>query len=1058
MENTPTNEYVLGIDLGTSSLGWAAIGVIDGEPSGLIRAGVRIFDAGMDESKGLGREESRNKARRDARLRRRQTWRRGRRLKKILGLLQRFRLLPPGDASTPAARQDLLNELDRRILASPWFAAKRASGKFPEPDHTMPYILRAAALDEPLDSHFLGRALYHLAQRRGFLSNRKQSPRRDGDDEGAVKEGIAKLRSDAEQSAARTLGEFFSHLAPSQERIRSRWTPRDMYEAEFDAIWNAQRPHHPGILTEARKKELRRAVFFQRPIWFDPNSIGKCELEPGKHRAPAHLLACQRFRLLQTVNNLRIIPPGEPETDLTPKDRQKLVDALQTNRDMTFTQVHKLLGLTKECVFNLERGGEKTIKGNRTNADFLGAIGGRWTNMSPEERNRLVEYVNAFQNPDKLSEAAQKKWGLDAEAAEKLSEISLEPDYASLSRQAIEKLLPLLETGVRYGEARKMVYHESFRAGAAAPALPPVDQALPEIRNPAVTRSLTELRKVVNAIIRQHGKPTHIRIELARELKKSKKQREAISQNNRRNESARANAVKEVVATAGITQPRPDDIRKFLLAEECGWICPYTGRSISVEALLGHDAQFEIEHIIPFSRSMDNSFQNLTLCYVDENRTVKGNRTPFEAYAGNPEKYDAVIERVRRFKGDASAAKLRRFKMNGEELATFLDEFRNRQLNDTSYASRLAANYLSTLFGGLADAEHERRIHTVSGQATYDFRRLWQLNSILNDGPTSNGGYMPKSRDDHRHHAVDAVVIGLTDASMIKRLADAAQRAPAERRRRFASLQAPWNNFVDSVRAEIDRLVVSHRVSKKVSGALHEETAYSAPGTDGAVRVRRSLSPNIKSTKQISKSEVNDIVDPRVRTLVQTKLEELGGDLRRFADEANLPRLGTKRAGQIPIKKVRIRLQKPVFRVAAPPAARYVAVDSNHHVELIATVDEDGRREDWDGRVVTMRDAYERMKKGDPVIDKTCQMGEEYRFSLSPGEVIECSREGAAPELLVYKGVSQYTAGAVVISLLPPNDARKNPKLIRVVPNRLRQWHARKVAVSPLGELREAHD
>src|SRR5579875_1031953 len=946
-----------------------------------------------------------------------------------VNLLQRFDLLPPAPSIsehlpnghrrpiTPEQRQDLLNQLDRRILSSAWFQTKVNSGAFPEPEHTMPYILRAAALDEPLEPHMFGRALDHLGQRRGFLSNRKQAPKKN-DDEGAVKEGIAELRKAMQTSGARTLGEYFSRLNPSTERIRRRWTSRDMYEKEFNAIWDAQAPHHADLLTPERKKQIYDTIFFQRPLWLDPGTVGNCELEPGEKRAPAYLLVSQRFRLLQTVNHLRVLPPDDVDMPLTPTDRKKLVDALETKGDLTFKEISKLLKLEKGYKFNLESGGEKRIKGNRTNAAFYAAFGERWLAMSPEERDRAVEYVHSFQKAEKLKDAARRKYDLTEEQAEQLAGISLEADYMNLSRKAIEKFLPLLEEGVTYGEARKKLYPESFEAREAMPMLPPVETALAQIRNPAVMRSLTELRKVVNALVRRYGKPSCVHLELARDLKKSKKQRQAISENNRRNESARAKAAEAIIkADVGISAPSPDDIRKVLLAEECHWTCPYTGRSISMRSLLGPEPQFDIEHIIPFSRSMDNSFQNLTLCYVPENRSVKGNRTPWQAYHGDPKRYQAVLDRVRKLAGDRQtvAAKLRRFTMTDDELEGFLEDFRNRQLNDTAYATSLAAKYLGLLYGGGNDADGRKRVQATSGQATAYFRSLWKLNSILNDGPTSDGGAVPKSRDDHRHHAVDAVVIGLTDAAMIKRLSDAAQRAPLEHRRRFASLEAPWPNFVDSVRTEIDRIIVSHRVSKKVSGALHEETFYSAPRADGTVHVRRSISANVRSTRQISKSELDDIVDDRVREAVKAKLDELGGDLKKFADERNLPCLLTRNGSRVPIRKARIRRARPVFSL---DRVRHVSTDSNHHVELIATLDAHGNEAEWQGRVVPMRDAYLRVRLHAPVIDRTCDPSEEYKFSLCPGEVIECWR-GDGPELLVYKGVSQYTAGQVVISLLP---------------------------------------
>jgi len=1066
------SEYILGIDLGSNSLGWAILGLIDGEPAQLIRAGARVFEAGMDNTKGLGNEESRNKARREARLHRRLLWRRRRRLTKLFNLLQRFGLLPAAPVAPlpsssnghrppllPEQRQDFLNELDKQILSSAWFQAK--ASLFPEPKHTMPYILRASALDEPLEPYFLGRALYHLAQRRGFLSNRKQVAKKD-DDEGAVKEGIAELRKAMQEKQAHTLGEYLSHLDPAVERIRCRWTARDMYEKEFNAIWDAQALHHPDLLTLERKKQIYNAIFYQRPLWFDPNTIGQCELESGQRRAPRSSFVAQRFRLLQAVNNLRIELPDRSERSLTLEERDELVQELEIKGDRTYAQARKLLKIPKEARFTIEHGGEKTLRGNRTTAEFCAVFGQqRWLEeMSAAEHDQALHDVLSIQKEDVLQRRAIKHWKLDEESAKKFARISPEPDYFNLSRKAIEKLLPLLETGTTYAEARKHIYPESFEAQEPKALLPPVERSLTEIRNPAVMRSLTELRKVVNAVVQQYGRPSYVHLELARDLKKSKKQRVAISEKNRRNEKSRAEAAKKIMAEASISEPKPDDIRRFQLAEECHWMCPYTGRSISMRSLFGPEPEFDIEHIIPFSRSMDNSFQNVTLCYVPENRSVKGNKTPHQAYSGDEQRYEAILDRVRKFSGDrqTAAAKLKRFAMNGDELEAYLEDFRNRQLNDTAYATSVAAKYLGLLYGGLTDPDGNRRVQATSGQATSYFRSLWKLNSILNDGPTANGGYVPKSREDHRHHAVDALVIGLTDAAMIKRLSDAAQRAPIEHRRRFASLQSPWPNFTDTVRAEVEKIVVSHRVSKKVSGALHEESIYSRPaGENGEVRIRKPLA-------SLTKPEIEKIADEGVKKLVQRKLEELGGDPKKFPppeDRENLdrfPSFVTSDGRRIPIKRVRISKAVPTFALGEGRTARHVTSESNHHVEIIATLDDRGKEIDWEGRVVPMRDAYMRAKKGAAVIERMCKQGEEYKFSLCPGEVIECHRGGTEPELLVYKGVSQYTAGQVVVSLLALNDARKNPKLIRVVPNRVRQWHARKVVVSPLGEAAEAYD
>ena len=1079
METRASPDYVLGIDLGSNSLGWAMIGLEDGQPAKLLRAGVRVFEAGMEGDIESGQEESRNLKRREARLHRRQLWRRARRLRRVFNLLQRFGLLPPGEGSLPEKRQDFLNELDKTILSSPWFAAKKISGVYPEPEQTLPYILRAAALDERLEPHFLGRALYHLAQRRGFLSTRKKAKAAKEEEEGVVKQGISDLRRKMEEAKARTLGEFFARIPPSEERIRGRWTARPMYEEEFQQIWNAQAKFHGELPTDERKKLLFQAIFYQRPLKDQPELIGHCELEPEERRAAAYLVTSQRFRLLQTVNNLTILPPGEPEKKLTPADRAKLIEALELHGDQTFPHIRKLLGLTRNYGFNLERGGEKSIKGNRTNSDFYAVFGERWSRMSPEERQRAILDVRSIQKPETLLRRAREYWKLDEEAAQRFCDISLEPDYLNLSRRAMEKLLPLLEDGITYGEARRLLYPERFQAVEPLPLLPPVQDALTEIRNPAVTRCLTELRKVTNAIVRQYGKPGEIHIELTRDLKQPKKRRQDRADRMRANEKARKAAAKRIVEEAGISDPSPDDIRKVLLAEECRWECPYTGKSISMRKLVGPESEFQIEHIIPFIRSLDNSFLNLTLCHVEENK-VKANKTPYEAYSGDPERYERILERVKRFQGDKGivAQKLHRFLMTPEQVEEFLAGFTARQLTDTAYASRLAADYLGLLYGGVVDQAHVRRVQATSGQVTAYLRNLWLLNTILRDGETTHGGYATKPRDDHRHHAVDAVAIALTDAGTVKQLSDAAQRAPLERRRRFASLQAPWPDFVDSVRQEINRIVVSHRVSKKVSGALHEETIYSAPvaagGTcpdligsppgatlkGGATDVRHVRKP----LASLTKTEIEDIVDPGVRQRVLDKLEELGGDIKKFTKEENLPFLLAKDGRRIPIKRVRLRKKTPTVTLGEGRRAREVTPGSNHHIEIFAELDEHGEEVEWDGQVVSMFEAHQRMKAGQPIVQKDQGPDHLFKFSLAQGEVVECDDKQQGRSLFVFRKVTQFTAGGIQIGFAPLNDARKAREIqvsrawLWATPNTVGERHARKVAVSPLGEVSEAHD
>ncbi|HEX6938626.1 MAG TPA: hypothetical protein VF158_04390, partial [Longimicrobiales bacterium] len=402
MSDRPT---ILGLDLGAASIGWALLSARTENdslrPDGLVAAGARIFQAGMEGDMEAGREESRAKGRRDARLARRQTERRMRRLRGVFNALRSAGLLPthPDLDVSSAGRHETILRLDQEI---------RESGRLDRLAHAigvtgaadkLPYVLRAAALDHPLEPHELGRALYHLAQRRGFLSNRR-SPRRD-DEESVVHEGISQLRDDMARTSSRTLGEHLSRIDPHQRRIRARYTARAMLIDEFEAIWASQQRFHPSILAPELKKRIYDRIFRQRPLKSQSDKIGRCELEPKRRRAPWALLAAQRFRMLQSVNNLRIRNDYGVEYELTPEQRQVLIAELDKKKEVTFDRIRRLLKMP-DVTFNLERGGEKRLRGNETNAILAKVFGDRWWRFDLDTRNAIVEDLLSIQKAETL--------------------------------------------------------------------------------------------------------------------------------------------------------------------------------------------------------------------------------------------------------------------------------------------------------------------------------------------------------------------------------------------------------------------------------------------------------------------------------------------------------------------------------------------------------------------------------------------------------------------------------------------------------------------------------
>ncbi|MCH9031416.1 MAG: type II CRISPR RNA-guided endonuclease Cas9 [candidate division Zixibacteria bacterium] len=1056
MSNSKT---ILGLDLGTNSLGWAIV-----QPGNkrkrLIDIGVRVFEAGLDKLEQKGKGESRNLERRSARLARRQTDRRSRRKSKLLGQLQKIGLLPGGKIECSQDRHEYINTLDSTLGS--------------------PYELRSRALSEKLKPEEIGRALYHLGQRRGFLSNRK-SPPKDKKEDGIVQGAIKELAEEISRSGSRSLGQHFSVLVQKGDRVRGRYTGREFYQKEFELIWEKQQSYHPDLMTEDCKRRIHRTIFHQRPLKSQKNLVGRCQLERDQRRAPWALLESQRFRYLQKLVDLKVIDKvtGE-ERALTDGEFAIATELCEKTVILKLSGLRKALSLSaRSTTFNLEAGGEKSIPGNSTAARLRKALGDQiWCELGPQSQNALIVELRNIDDDNALRSRLKKLWGFDDETLNRLAQVQLESSYCRFSLKAIRKLLPELELRTSLNTIIREIYPERWeRNESPCSTLPAIstnvyripvsdsrrwrakvfvgaDEVLGELRNPIVERSLAELRSVVNAIIGRYGKPDEIHIELGRDLRQASKQREDTWKKNRANEKARKDAAERILKETQNENPSRDDILKVLLADECEWTCPYTGKKIKMSDLFGTQPRFDIEHIIPFKRCLDDSYMNKTLCLAEENRNVKRDRTPYEAYQSS-QKWDDMLQRVKAFKGSAGRAKLRRFEMHGEELDELLSGFTSQQLNDTRWASIWGKRYLGLLYGGVdsagIDGQGKRRVQASSGRITGHLRWLWGLNSVLGDGDF-------KSRDDHRHHAVDAVVIALTNASTVKRLSDAAKRADSSGQKRlYSDIEPPWEGFRDEIKSRIESIVTSHRVQKRVRGALHKDTFYGLPRKRDTgktyVHMRVSLS-------SLTAKDIDKIVDQTVREKVRNHLEKHNGDLKRaFGHEENLP---DAISGGKKIRRVRIeRTLETYFTVGEADRERRVRTDSNHHIEIVAILNEKGEPMKWEGHVVSLFEAYRRRLREEPIVKRDWGENKRFVFSLANSETIEldCSEGGRARGLFILHTIGTST----IIRFTGVNDARTltviGRKGLTTFPEPLRiKLRCQKVFVTPLGEVRRAND
>ncbi len=1009
---------ILGLDLGSNSIGWALLESkteTGNDFTDIIDAGVRIFQEGVDRST-TGAELSKNAQRRAARGARKLHKRRNQRRYILRNLLEQTGLFP----KSPEAAETVMK--------------------------LNPYDLRARGLDEKLSLHELGRVFYHINQRRGFKSNRKA-----GESDGKVATALSELQQQIDDSECRTLGEYLASIDPREQRIRCRYTKRSMYENEFELLWSRQATFYPDVLTDELKKSIHNISFYQRPLKVQKFLIGLCEFEKrqvigregelvwsGKKRSSKGSWYAQQFRMLSEINNLKVID-GDNEWQLS-EDldlRDKLINALQRKKTMNFSAIRKLLFSKgddpwEHIRFNIEEGGRDKLKGNATEYSLRSVLKKKYDILSLEQRDALIHDL-LFIEEDAIIHRHCKLLGLDDESTAKVMAIKLEDSYFHLSQKAIKKLLPYLEQGLKYSDAVEAAGYQ--RRDQMDDTIVSQLGEPPQLRNPIVQKALYEVRKVVNAIVREYGKPARIRIEMARDLKTSAKQRKEASfqnkKNRKRNEEIRTRLEKEY----GIAHPSRDDVIKYRLWEECNHTCPYTNQTISAAMLFS--SEIEIEHILPYSRTLDDSYINKTLCFSSENK-IKGNQTPYEAYHADKDRFHTMLARVRKFSGQFGYKKFNKFRQKSIDLNSFIE----RQLNDTRYISREVSAYLEQLVG-------KYHVQVGKGQMTSTLRHLWGLNKILHDSGE-------KTREDHRHHAVDAVVTALSTPKALKAMSAASKYGRLDKLS-IEQFPVPWDSFRHDVEEEIQSIVISHRVMRKIRGALHEETAYGAlKFTD---KKQQKMYAVRKPVSTLSHKEITQIGDERIRAAICSYVLSKGFDPKDSADvkkalkeaEANPPLMAT---GQ-PIK--RVRLHKPFSKMRMlknrqKHPYRGVQEGSNHHMVIYEYEDKKGNQKRG-GVVVSMFEAAQRARRGESVIQRKLEEGQRFVMSLSINELVKVPAGEDAFE--VYRVQKMNAATQIFLRKHTAANISDKSTLLSAYPN---TFKGQKIVVDPLGRIYPSND
>lgn len=1144
---------ILGIDTGTNSLGWAIVEKKADEYR-LLDKGVNIFQEGVKIEKGIESSKAADRtAHKAARVR---NYRIKLRKIRLLRILSDAHLCPPLSKAELSAWR-LKKEYPKNDLFMQWQGTDDESEK-------TPYAYRHKCLHECLDfnsmtdRYILGRVFYHIIQRRGFLSNRKDQ---SADDTGKVKESICNLTQEMHDAGYEYLGDYFYSLYNKGEKIRNHYTARnEHYLAEFKAICEKQKLDKnlgPEIV-----RQIEKAIFDQRPLKSQKGQVGKCVFEKNKTKCPSSHPMYEEFRMLSFINNIKIQTPNDSALrPLSAEERELIMPlffrkSIIKKKQFDFEDIAKKLAPKKHYGFYKKSSDaempylfnypmDTSVSGCPVTAALKDIFGDNWidslceTYTLAEDKSRL-NVVNDiwhalffYTDETKLAEFGKNRLQLDDEEAKKFCEISLPSDYASLSLKAICKILPYLRRGLIYSHAvflgnlcevmpqyewnmeemrnaaidniiyemnqidskdartfevcikeylkeqyhvsdekLQKLYHPSMMEmyprvqrtnnhGVYQLGSPRIDS----VRNPMAMRSMFRLRKLVNRLL-EEGKidqDTEIHIEFARELNDANK-RNAIAAYTKENQNKNDEARKKIrnlfkAETGNDIEPTDADVLKYVLWEEQGHICLYTGKQIRISDFVGANPKFDIEHTIPRSVGGDSTRMNLTLCDSRFNREVKKTKLPTELPNHDEimarindwrEKYESLDGQIRRQKKMSKGAttkdqkdafirkrhllELQRDYWRGKYLRFTMesvpDGFSRRQGTDISVISKYARLYLKSLF---------KHVYTVKGIATSDFRKIWGIQKV----------YSKKERVNHVHHCIDAIVIACIGLDEYNKLG--AYYHDEENHEWYGMSKAyfkkPWSTFVEDIEKVQDEILVYHYTpdnmpkqgrrrilidGKKVlskgdaaRGSLHNDTYYGAIESDGVVKYVKRI--NLASMKE---NDVKNIVDDTVRGIIEAAINEKG------FKEAMSSTIWMNEEKQIPIKKVRcytpsvtkplnIRQQRDVSSKEYKQQY-HVTNDSNYLLALYIGKDKKGK-EKREFEIINMlqtaqyfKTSNDKVAVGKNIVPLTSEHDYPFAYSLkigtmvllyekSPNEVWDASVKERGRRMYKITGLSSMT-------------------------------------------------
>ena len=807
---------VLGLDLGSSSIGWAIIEENSKEvvsdtsevakEDKIIAIGSRIIPLNVDESTQFSKGQAITK---NADRTARRTQRKG---------YDRYQL----------RRSFLLKKLTELGMYS---------GSTLKLTTLELWALRAKAVTGQISLLELGRVLCHINQKRGYRTAKSDY----GDKKLGAFVGEVVARHRELYDKGQTVGQFlYSALKEDTSfRCKDRVYPRNAYVEEFDAIMMCQKQYYPELLTDDTITHLRdNIIFHQRPLKSCKHLVARCELEKREIDKDGKIRVCQPMvahrssplfqvcKLWETINNLKIENKWNHTLDISLEQKVAIFNFMNTNEKLTATELAKLLGVNKE--WRIGKAVGKGLQGNTTYCAISKALNGCSNKESLLSFNlnvvdkmkidkdtgevlsttsvidesfeaqplyRLWHALYSISDIVELQKVLKQRFEIDNDdvIAELCKIDFVKAGYGNKSSAAIRKILPYLQQGQQYYDAKisagykcESLTKEENEARELADRLEPIRKG--ELRQPVVEKILNQLVNLVNALKDEYGSFDEIRVELARELKQNQEERKSATNEIARNQKVNKIIAERIQNEYNLT-PTRSRIQKYKMWEESEHICMYCGDTVNVkEFLLGSGV--EVEHIIPRSILFDDSFSN-KVCACSRCNKEKNNRTAYDFMQSKDDgQFEAYVTRVNDLADKyntklpipigISKSKCNKLLMSVKDIPT---DFIERQLRESQYIAKKAKEMLLSIC---------HNVYSTSGSITDFIRHLWGWDEVLHNlnferyrsvGLTEDverevdGKKIMverikdwSKRMDHRHHAIDALTIACTKQGYIQRI------------------------------------------------------------------------------------------------------------------------------------------------------------------------------------------------------------------------------------------------------------------------------------------------